>query len=219
MTNNYFINHPMYRDTLITEDKATYFFHKYEKELNHILKPLDKNVNILEIGFWQWNFSFFCKKKWFVNYVWIDIDDTFINELRYKLRNYNFLKIDIINFLKENKWFDVIFMSHVFEHLDEKNANEAIKLLYSSLKKWWYFINYMPNADSYLNPSTLRYIDITHKTIYNKNSFEQLILTNWIVFSTIKHFNTLPAINPYIKFLFKIIHPIFLWLTKIYFYG
>jgi len=77
----------------------------------------------------------------------------------------------------------------------------------------------MPNADSYLNASTLRYIDITHKKIYNSNSLEQILLTNKIKFNEIQHFNTLPAVHPYVKYLFKIIHPIFLRATKIYFYG
>jgi hypothetical protein len=74
----------------------------------------------------------------------------------------------------------------------------------------------MPNADS-SKACALRYIDITHKKIYNSHSFEQILLTNDALFTEIKHYNTLPSISPYIKFLFKIIHPFFLIATKIYF--
>lgn len=218
--NNYFKNHPLYiNQTQNIKRIRMNFFDKYKNELGEIFKRLHKNSKILEIWFGQWNFIHFCKEQWFENYTWIDIDDTFIKQHEKEFKNYKFFNADIIDFLNNNKWFDVIFMSHVFEHLDEKEANQAIMLLYSSLKEWWYWINYMPNADAYLNASTLRYIDITHKKLYNPNSLEQIILTNNVKFDKIQYFNTLPAINPYIKLLFKIIHPIFLRATKIYFYG
>jgi hypothetical protein len=109
-------------------------------------------------------------------------------------------------------------MAHVFEHLSPDIANRAIQLIFARLNKGGYWVNYMPNADS-IRACGLRYIDITHQSIYNTNSFEQIIFSNDADFSEIIHSNTLPAINPYIKMIFKIIHPIFLTFTKIYYYG
>jgi len=218
--NNYFKNHPLYIKQLKNIKKTRKnAFYKYKNEIGKTLKHLNKKIKILEIWFWQWNFTYFCKENGFKNYTWIDIDDTFIKELKKEFKNYNFLKEDIIKYLQKNKWFDVIFMSHVFEHLNEKEAGDTVKLIYSALNKWGYRINYMPNADSHLNVWTLRYIDITHKKIYNSNSFEQILSTNIKKKLQTQHFNTLPGINPYLKWIFKIIHPIFFRITKLYYYG
>lgn len=208
----------MYKDFSIAKSKRNVFFQKYKWELKKLWKTLNKDAKILEIGFGNGNFTYFCKKYWFKNYTWIEIDDTFIEQNKKDFKNYYFLKQDFQTFLKDSKKYDVIFTSHVFEHLNKTEAGELIKSIYSSLNIWWYWINYMPNADSHLNSCSLRYHDITHKYIYNSHSFEQIILTNEISFSKIEHFNSFPAINHYIKFLFKIIHPIFLWISKIYYY-
>lgn len=218
MINNYFTTHPMYKDFSIAKNKRNNFFQKYKWELKKLWKSLNKDVKILEIGFWNWGFAYFCRKYWFKNYTGIDIDDTFIEQNKKEFKNYLFKKQDFQNFLKDAKKYDIIFISHVFEHLNKNEAGELIKLIYSSLNTWWYRINYMPNADSNLNACSLRYHDITHKYIYNSNSFEQIILSNGIEFSKINHSNSFPAINHYIKILFRIIHPIFLWITKLYYY-
>ena len=193
-------------------------FYKYKSDLNTLLKSLNKNIKILEIGFGNGNFANFCKEYWFKNYTWIDIDDTFLGKNSNDFKNYHFKKQDFESFLRENKGYDIIFMAHVFEHLNDKEIKALITWIYLSLNTWWYRINYMPNADSHLNACSLRYIDITHKRIYNSNSFEQIILTNDVAFSKIKHFNSFPAIHHYIKFIFRSIHRIFLWITKVYYY-
>lgn len=221
--NNYFKTHPMYiksRKNIKKSQTIRYnSTYKYENELGKIFKYLNKDVKILEIWFGSGNFTYFCKENRYKNYTWIDIDNTFIEEHKKEFKDYNFFQEDIVNFLQKNKWYDVIFMAHVFEHLNKTEAKDTIKLIYSALNEWWYRINYMPNADSYLNASTLRYIDITHKTLYNSNSLEQIILSNEVYFSKIQHLNTIAAIWPLIRIVFKILHPIFLWTTKIYFYG
>ena len=216
--NNYFKNHPMYIKNIQNKEKnIKYHWHKLQKETWFIFNHLNKKINILEIGFWNWYFTYFCKKNRFKNYTWIDIDNTYMKQHKKEFKNYIFHKTDIIDFLQKNKGYDIIFMSHVFEHLDEKQAKKAINLIYSALNKGWYLINYMPNADSF-KAASLRYIDITHKKIYNSHSFEQIALSNNANFSYIKHFNTLPAILPFKKVIFQIIHPIFKIFTIIYFY-
>jgi hypothetical protein len=120
--------------------------------------------------------------------------------------------------LKKSIKYDIVFTSHVFEHLIKNEANELIKWIYTSLNDWWCRINYMPNADSHLNACSLRYHDITHKYLYNTHSFEQIILTNEVSFSKMMNFNSFPFVNKYIRFIFKITHPIFLLITKLYYY-
>ncbi len=76
----------------------------------------------------------------------------------------------------------------------------------------------MPNADS-PRAMTSRYIDITHQTLYNANSLEQILLTNGFIFSQVSHYNTTPAVHSFLKKVFHIIHPFFLLLTRAYNYG
>ncbi len=216
MANSYFKSHPMYVKGMKEWHNIKNVFAKLQDEMWHILDGFNKDAKILEIGFWKWDFAYFCHNKGFKNYTGIDIDDTFKKQNEKKFPEYIFSSDDIINFFAKNTWYDVIFMAHVFEHLDEKEANETVSLIYSSLNEWWYWINYMPNADS-SKACALRYIDITHKKIYNSHSFEQILLTNDALFTTINHYNTLPSISPYIKLLFKMIHPFFWVMTKIYF--
>ncbi len=192
---------------------------KLQAEIWHFFEKQDKGINILEVWLWRWDFAYFCEKKGFKNYTWVDIDDTYIAELKGKFKDFNFLASDIVDFLKDNSTtYDIIFMSHVFEHFNSDTANNTIKLIFNKLNKGWYWINYMPNADS-PRACASRYIDITHQSIYNTNSFEQILFTNGANFSEIIHYNTLPAINPLIKRIFKLIHPLFLISTKVYYYG
>lgn len=218
MANSYFNSHPM-------SIKGTQYWYniknmcaKFQSETGHILDHLKRDIKILEIGFWKWDFAYYCHTKGFSNYTGIDIDDTFLKKNEKRFPEYKFSADDISTFFINNTWYDIIFMAHVFEHLDEKEANETVSLIYSSLTTWWYWINYMPNADSH-KACALRYHDITHKKIYNSHSFEQILLTNDAMFSNINHYNTLPSLSPFIRFLFKIIHPFFLIPTKIYFAG
>lgn len=218
MANSYFKNHPMYAKWIKDWANINNVFAKLQDEVGNILDSLPKDAKILEIGFWKWDFAYFCHSKGFKSYIGVDIDDTFKEQNEERFPDYGFFTDGIATFFANNTWYDIIFMAHVFEHLDESEANKTVSLIYSSLNSWWYWINYMPNADS-SKACALRYIDITHRKIYNSHSFEQILLTNDALFSKIHHYNTLPSISPYIKLLFKIIHPFFLLATKVYFTG
>lgn len=220
MSQNYFKNHPMYRKSIEwNSNSSEYVFLKFQSEIGHLFKQRNRDISILEIGLWNGDFANFCFKNKFINYTGVDIDDTYISQLKSKYSNYSFIVSDIAIFLENNNvQYDIIFMSHVFEHLPEDVANQSTKLIYQKLNEWWYWINYMPNADS-MKACALRHIDVTHQTIYNTNSLEQRLFMNDANFLEVNHFNTLPAIHPVIKSVFKIIHPIFLVFTKIYYFG
>lgn len=213
---NYFEYHPSYQKQL--KDKEKIFkgeYLKYKKDLNDYLNRF-YDAKILEIGCWIGKFSYFCDKIWVKDYTWIDIDDYFFEYNKKDFPNYNFLKIWFQEYLKEHKnEFDIIFVSHVFEHLDEKERMEMITGVYGWLREWWIRINYMPNWDNFLRFGMCRYWDLTHKSIYTNISFNQLVKSSNLPFE-IENFN----IYIWVKNKFRrIIHLIFRFFTKIYFLG
>jgi len=95
-------------------------------------------------------------------------------------------------------------MSQVFEHFTIEEWNKLINLFHWSLKSWGLWINIMPNAQSIYNVWYLRYNDITHKTLYTSNSFNQLILNNWFLKNNIIHKNAFIWYNIIKRIIFKI---------------
>ena len=214
--NNYFKSHIWYQKASNNKNKVfngTYL--QYKKDLE---KYLDKfhNAKVLEIGSWMWKFANFCNKIWVKDYTGIDIDDYFFEENKKDFPNYNFKKTWFQEYLKIHKnEFDIILVSHVFEHLDEKERVEMIESIYWGLKENWIWINYMPNADNFLRLWMCRYWDLTHKYIYTDISFNQIIKSTQCDFE-------IENLNIYIwakNFFRRSIHLFFRWITKIYFLG
>lgn len=184
---------------------------KYKKDLKKYLSKF-KDAKILEIWCWMWNFAYFCSKLWVVSYTGIDVDDFFFEESRNDFKNYDFIKISFQDFLKQHSGeFDIIFVSHVFEHLDEKERVEMVENIYNWLRNNWLRINYMPNANALLYACSSRYSDITHKTIYNDTSFTQVVYSCKNSFE-IENFNIYIGRN----IVRRVVHLIFRYFTKIY---
>ena len=184
------------------------------KHIDH----LDKKVCILEIGSGNGWFSNYCDKLWFKNYIWFDLDDNMTQKTQKIFPNYKFYSKDIFDFLNSQKnAFDVVFISHVFEHLEEERACEISKLIYESLKLWWIWINTMPNAEA---PYTSqRYLDVTHKKIYSSNSFSQILLEIGFEKNNINHYEQVLGNNIIIRGImkiFKYFHKAFLLSAGIY---
>ena len=92
--------------------------------------------------------------------------------------------------MKDKEWeFDIIYMSHVFEHFSLEDWIKLASLIKKSLKKWWLWINKMPNAQSLYYACRWKYTDITHKIIYTPNSFNQILLRPWFKRKDIAHKN------------------------------
>jgi len=211
---NYFESHTQYQEAFLTKSKCyNDCYLQYKKDLKEYFMKL-KMPKVLEIWSWMWKFAYFCDKIWVKDYTWIDIDDYFFDENKKDFPHYLFIKTKFQEYLKDHQnKYDVIFVSHVFEHLDEKERGEMIRDIYSWLKNGWIRINYMPNADSALRVWTWRRNDITHKTIYTENSFSQVIKSinnNFII----KNVNT----YVWVKSIFRrFIHMLFLFFSKIYY--
>ena len=215
MKQNYFETHSTYKDDF-QERKAKYeeLNKKYEKDILCFFPKASSggNVKVLEIGFGIWKFTNFCAKKWF-NYTWIDRDWYFMKDLKKDFPNYNFYEISFQDYFKNHKdEYDIIFLSHVFEHLDPIERDEIIEAIHYMLKKWGKWINMMPNAEAVLRSWMWRYGDITHYTVYTQNSFNQVLKMNGL-FKEAKSFNSYVWVT---SIFHRFIHLIFLFFTKIY---
>ncbi len=208
-----------------------YYLSWYEINLDEGLKKsLDKNIweyilndkNILEIWFWKWTFANLCKSKWVINYIWLEIDEKMSQVWQCFFKDYKIIFEDVFDYLKNTtNTFDIIFMSHVFEHFTIEEWIELSKLINSHLDSNWIWINIMPNAWS-ISSSFARYNDITHKQIYTSDSFNQVLLLWNFSTNRIRHLNTF--INYWLLwFIYLFIHPIRIillkliwWYSKIY---
>lgn len=85
--NNYYETH-WYSEYKVDYEKSSIFF-KYNYD--YVFNKLDKNIKILEVWSWQWKFAYYLNKKWFKNYIWLDLDDKIIKETKNKFNNYEFL--------------------------------------------------------------------------------------------------------------------------------
>ncbi len=172
---NYYTKNPVYSNILELQSSYKISLKSLKNNIGKYMNILDRNINILEIGSWTWGFANYCNTLWFKNYIWFELDKNMVQRTKMIFPNYVFNTTDVFEFLHYKKnTFDLVFISHVFEHLEEDKAIEISQLIYDSLTQWWIWINTMPNSETpYVSQ---RYIDITHKKIYCSNSFSQILL-------------------------------------------
>lgn len=169
------------------------------------LKGLPRDCKILELGFGIGGFTQLCKDLGFTNYLGIDLSSQEVDICSKDFPDYKFICDDVVEYLEKTKEkYDLIFMSQVFEHLTIEEGMRFLKLIPKRLNKEGIFINAMPNANGYFNTPSNRYNDITHKIIYNAQSFSQLLRV--LNINNFLHKNTYQGRNK----LENIIHRIYL---------
>lgn len=161
----------------LNNNQNNYLFKYYQKNIVPILAVYDKSVKVLDIWCWKWSFAKFLKKEWFSNYIWLDLDEKQIEINKKAIDWYNFFYNDWISFLETNKEkFDIIFMSHVIEHITKEKIDILLEKIFLNLKLDSVFINIMPNWSSLFFSNVGRYADDTHEVLYTENSFNQKLL-------------------------------------------
>lgn len=140
----------------------------------------NKKFKILDVGCGNNSPTLF--KKWFAKISYFGIDREIYNnsELDLKLME-KFYQIDLtkLQFDEiEDNFFDVIFMSHVIEHLE--NGLDILKELIKKLKKGGKIYIEFPSTNSLSFPSargTLNFCDDkTHVQIYDLKDISNLLL-------------------------------------------
>lgn len=210
-----FYNNYYWGISKISNDFYSWQYFRYKKYILPILNNFNKdisNISVLEIWSGPGYFANFCSLVGISKFTWIDLDSQIIVDTSIKFPKYTFLCSDGIDFLKNYKWegFDIIFLSHVFEHLNDQQSIEMIKCIEEHLWGKWVWINIMPNAAS-LNSGFLRYHDYTHYKLYTDNSMNQLINSVSPDIFNISHSNIYPV---FLKTFHRYIFPIILFLRK-----
>lgn len=182
-------------------------------EINKLKKDITE-LSVLEIGSGPWYFAAFCKNAWIRDFTGLDLDENIVKATSEKFSPYIFLHEDGASFLKKNlnKKFDIIFLSHVFEHFDTEESKEIVSLIYENLAPNGVWINIMPNAAS-LNSGFLRFHDYTHRMIYDDNSFNQFLRGIDGVNISASHSNIEPV---YSQKSHRYIFPILLFFRKLF---
>lgn len=169
--------------------------YRVHSHITSILQWKDINtINVLEIWCGQWYFAQYCKEIGIQSYIWYDLDSSIVEFCQKILPEYNFYSTDIYEHLSQNHdTYDIVFMSHVFEHIPLDQMPTLIPWIYNALKPGWARINIMPNAWSLFMGTYGRYNDLTHIQLYTENSFGQILMQNGIPMSKIRHHNVYPA--------------------------
>jgi len=85
-------------------------------------KRVDKKSKILDLGCGYGSFLYFLKTNGYQNVTGIDLSAEEINICKKYFKSYHFYEEDILNFIKiTNEKFDVIYLSHVLEHIKKEN--------------------------------------------------------------------------------------------------
>ncbi|EKD66505.1 MAG: hypothetical protein ACD_49C00038G0039 [uncultured bacterium (gcode 4)] len=75
-----------------------------------------------------------------VEFSWLEKSEVMLSKAKEKLLNIEVKKWDILNLSNLNQAYDIIFLSQVLHHLDEKDRKDAYKEIFKKLKNGWYII-------------------------------------------------------------------------------
>ena len=148
---------------------------EFEKNYLRFLPP-QKNANILDIACGPGYFPWFLKKHGYTNYTGIDLSVEQVQLARNKLPGYEFVVADAFKYLSESQSrYDLVFASHVLEHLYKDEVLGMLDLVYNALNPGGIFIAAVPNCGSPLFGNHSRYVDFTHETGFTPESAKQIL--------------------------------------------
>lgn len=142
---------------------------------NHFLPhiPVDKNIEILEIGCGWGKFIKALQEENYNNVVGIDISSEQIQIAKKDVGLKNVIEIDALKYLDQlNHKLDLVILSDVLEHLQNEYAIELFSEIHKKLNTNGKVIVQVPNGLSLLNP--IRYADITHVQAFIPQSLGQI---------------------------------------------
>lgn len=184
--NNYFEHHS-YGIQLDENTPAQY--KALDKKVGRFINP---GAKILELWTGLGSFAHYCLARNLTDYTGIEVDQTVADALSKRYPMFKILADDAMLFFEQHtEKYDVIFLSHVFEHFSIEEGIALAKQIRAHLTPDGIWVNVMPNAWS-ISGALGRYNDITHKTIYTTNSYNQVLLEAGFSREGIQHYNVHP---------------------------
>lgn len=163
---------------------------------NSLLELLDKNVvvinrnlgnifkrnvsldsKVLDLGCGYGSFIKFLQNNFYSNVTGVDLSGEELAVCRKLFPEYRFYQQDIEDYARTNgEKYDVIYLSHVLEHIEKVNLSGFLRDMKSLLNDGGYLIIIVPNSAAYFNAMATRYGDITHEVGFTNNNLNQLLL-------------------------------------------
>lgn len=154
----------------------------YKEKYLPLLKHLDRDSAILDIGCGQGFMLKYMQSEGFNNLTGIDISEEQVKIAQAK--GFNVIQTDAVVYLKENRGsFDAIMAIDIIEHFKKEELLELLPLIWQALKPGGTLILQTPNGDG-LMPNYVIYGDFTHFTILSPLSLRHILTIN--KFETIK---------------------------------
>lgn len=212
LTNQYSISE---KTNFSDQEQLTKLFKKnsdvLSKNFSHFFKKnISREGKILDLGCGYGNFLYYLKSLGYTNVTGLDISSEEIAICRKNFLSFSLIKSDIFEYIKNsNEKFDVIYLSHVLEHISKDKLNDLLQGFKKILNRGGFIIIVIPNCAAYFNATVSRYADITHEIGFVDKSLRQLFIVNGFENEDIVIKNYLGAVNPMVKLVRNILLVIF----------
>jgi 2-polyprenyl-3-methyl-5-hydroxy-6-metoxy-1,4-benzoquinol methylase len=161
---------------------------------------VDKTNAILDLGCGYGSFLSFLQSKNYTNVTGVDRSTQEISLCKKLFTSYSFVQADILNFVSlTDKKFDVIYLSHVIEHIKKEDLFLFLDGVKKILTDRGIFVIIAPNSAAYFNAAANRYGDLTHEIGFTELSLRQVLMVSG--FNHIEARNYYGTGKPLLRFL------------------
>lgn len=159
--------------SLLNKNKVPidYNFKKFFKN------KINKNSSILDLGCGYGSFLFFLQSHGYQTVTGVDISAEEIAICKKLFKSYTFHQADIHEYIHStDKKFDVIYLSHVLEHIKKEDLFGFIDGIKNILTDDGFLVIVVPNSSAYFNAAANRYGDLTHEIGFTDISLRQMLM-------------------------------------------
>ncbi|EKE29331.1 MAG: hypothetical protein ACD_2C00189G0015 [uncultured bacterium (gcode 4)] len=145
-------------------------------DLIKFLPNLKESSKILEIWPWDWSFSFFISKYYWIdkkNFDLIDKSKSVLEKLNTNdlTMGFNNHLTEALDFLNSNEQkYDLIIMRNIIEHMDKDYISSLVNPILNSLKSWGKIFIETPNLLNFKIGIPMFYSDYSHQTWFTSKS-------------------------------------------------